>query len=621
MFIASLPTAAPSSPPFPAPGGPSTSLTGDVAAGSAPLPPLDASGFDALVQGTQTNGKIGGAKPAASDSYSKSQSPLWPDSAPGSDFVQALAASLNIQIPQPLAPPAIPPSDAGPAGAGLPKSTALAFVVPFAPNLATPKPGLIADPEPSAQTEAPAPARDESPSTAAPGVVGLFTPNLATAKPGLLADQAPPAQTDASAPGSPSSPAIARQRAPANPAAIAASFQSPRPASRVNAAAASAVLGTASIPNHPSAPAPTDAAAAPTGPLSSSGLDLAINEGLSPILKDPSPSLKPAPRVVSAQAPAARASTPQTPAVAAADGVPQTAAARPAPAVDQAPALAPPTLLAATAAPDNAPGLIQAPAQPIGQPQGQLRPSATSGSNRALAVSVKTSLSGSSQPGAPATASVSPDQVLALAGTGSQGPPKDQGGDKAPGGQALPVDDAPISTAAPATDGSAIAGSIQAQAAAPQPALAKVDARTVSQLSAQIVQSVKGNKSSFDLTLHPEGLGDVQVKVSVDRTGAVTASMSFNNPQTGAELAGRAGELRDALAQAGFTVADNGLSFNLGGHGQSGADQGAWAEASQLNAGRAFLAARDNSEDLLAAVSQAAVRLQRPSAAGLDILI
>ncbi len=217
---------------------------------------------------------------------------------------------------------------------------------------------------------------------------------------------------------------------------------------------------------------------------------------------------------------------------------------------------------------------------------------------------------------------MSPDQALALTGTVSESPAKDQGGDKVLGGQAPPVDDAPIVAAGPAPDGSAIAGSIQAQAAAaPPPTLAKADARTVSQLSAQIVQSVKGNKSSFDLTLHPEGLGDVQVRVSVDRTGAVTASMSFNNPQAGAELAGRAGELRDALAQAGFTVADNGLSFNLGGQGQSGANQGAWAEASQLNAGRAFLAARDNSDDLLAAVSQAAIRLQRPSAAGLDILI
>ena len=109
--------------------------------------------------------------------------------------------------------------------------------------------------------------------------------------------------------------------------------------------------------------------------------------------------------------------------------------------------------------------------------------------------------------------------------------------------------------------------------------------------------------------------------MSVDRNGAVTAAMSFNNPQAAAELGARAGDLRDALSQAGFTVADNGLSFNMSGQGQSGAGQGGWSQGADPSAGRAFLAARDNSEDLLAAVSQAAANLQRPSAAGLDIRI
>ncbi|HVY34476.1 MAG TPA: hypothetical protein VG960_08640, partial [Caulobacteraceae bacterium] len=321
MFIASLPTAAPSSPPFPATGGPSTGVTGDVAAGPALAPQLDASDFEALVQGTPTT-KIGATKVAVADS--KTQLPSWPDGAPGSDLAQALAASLSIQVPQPLAPQTVAPSDAGPVGGGSPTTAALSLAVPFAPRLATAKSGVIASPEPSAQAEAPSPAGDQSPTTAAPTVVipfaptlaaaksGLiadpkpsaqtdrpgpagsesattaaptgvvpfaptlatakpeltadpnpsaqtdgpapaggessttaaptgvvpFAPTLATAKPGFLADTAPSAQTGP--PGSPSSPAIARQRAPADPAAIGASVLSPRPASRVKAAAASA---------------------------------------------------------------------------------------------------------------------------------------------------------------------------------------------------------------------------------------------------------------------------------------------------------------------------------------------------------------------------------------------
>jgi Meckel syndrome type 1 protein len=96
--------------------------------------------------------------------------------------------------------------------------------------------------------------------------------------------------------------------------------------------------------------------------------------------------------------------------------------------------------------------------------------------------------------------------------------------------------------------------------------------------------------------------------------------MSFSNPQAAAELGARAGDLKDALAQAGFTVADNGLNFNLGGQNQSGAGQNAWANDAGANAGRAFQTTADAAEDLLSSVSQAAIRLQRP-AGGLDIRI
>lgn len=207
------------------------------------------------------------------------------------------------------------------------------------------------------------------------------------------------------------------------------------------------------------------------------------------------------------------------------------------------------------------------------------------------------------------------------------GDPRNGGGEEDNAGAQTPrtgqADDSAAQTAPPAQpDASALAGSLQAQAASPpQSTTPKADARTVSQLSAQIVQTLNGAKSSFDMTLHPEGLGDVQVKVSVDRNGAVTASMSFNNPQAAAELGARVGDLRDALSQAGFTVADNGLSFNMSGQDQSGAGQGGWSQGADPSAGRAFIAARDNSEDLLAAVSQAAANLQRPPAAGLDIRI
>jgi hypothetical protein len=112
----------------------------------------------------------------------------------------------------------------------------------------------------------------------------------------------------------------------------------------------------------------------------------------------------------------------------------------------------------------------------------------------------------------------------------------------------------------------------------------------------------------------------VQVKIQVDRNGAVRAALTFDNPQAAADLAGRADDLRAALGQAGFDVADNGLSFGMSGQGNPGAgerdaDTGAWG-------GRAFRNAAAGANDLLTAVNEAASRLSSASSAGgLDIRI
>lgn len=263
-----------------------------------------------------------------------------------------------------------------------------------------------------------------------------------------------------------------------------------------------------------------------------------------------------------------------------------------------------------------------APAQPTSSGKATTQPAnisaaARGGSAKPASVKTQAGIATSNQVGAPSSGS---DQDAAAIASTVSGVDLKGGGEV--NGASVQTDASAAQSAAASNDSSALAGTLQAQAAPSAPSAAPAaDARTVTQLSAQIVQTLNGAKSSFDLTLHPEGLGDVQVKVSVDRNGAVTAAMSFSNPQAAAELGARAGDLRDALAQAGFTVADNGLSFNMSGQDQSGAGQGGWSQGANPNAGRAFLAAQDNSDDLLAAVSQAAANLQRPSAAGLDIRI
>ena len=104
---------------------------------------------------------------------------------------------------------------------------------------------------------------------------------------------------------------------------------------------------------------------------------------------------------------------------------------------------------------------------------------------------------------------------------------------------------------------------------------AKANGQTVSRLAADIVQNVKGKASRFQLALTPEGLGRVDIDVHIGADGALNASLNFDSPGAADALKAHAGELREALQQAGFNLSGADLSFTAGGSGQqSGQGQG-----------------------------------------------
>jgi flagellar hook-length control protein FliK len=152
-----------------------------------------------------------------------------------------------------------------------------------------------------------------------------------------------------------------------------------------------------------------------------------------------------------------------------------------------------------------------------------------------------------------------------------------------------------------------------------QAAAASATPETVARLATQIVQTAQGPASQFNLVLHPAELGGVQVKIQVDRNGQVRAALAFDNPQAAADLKAQADDLKAQLNQAGFDVADGGLSFSL--NGQGGQAQGDNAAQQGLMGGRAFRSAAAGADDLLTQVNEAAIRLNRASAGGLDIRI
>jgi flagellar hook-length control protein FliK len=134
---------------------------------------------------------------------------------------------------------------------------------------------------------------------------------------------------------------------------------------------------------------------------------------------------------------------------------------------------------------------------------------------------------------------------------------------------------------------------------------ATATAQTVPMLATEIIRKSGGRSAQFDISLTPEGLGKVDVQISINQRGEVSASMVFDTPQAAAELRGRAAELQKSLEQSGFQLSQNGLSFSdTGRQGFGTAQQQAHHEQRQTpSQTRAFLEASDTAAltDLAAA--------------------
>jgi flagellar hook-length control protein FliK len=169
-----------------------------------------------------------------------------------------------------------------------------------------------------------------------------------------------------------------------------------------------------------------------------------------------------------------------------------------------------------------------------------------------------------------------------------------------------PADPATASTTTPAA-------LIQAAAVAVRGA-----PQTVANLAAQIVKKLDGRSTQFDIQLDPAGLGKVDVRVAIGADGRMSAAMSFDTPQAAAELKSRAGELQQAMEQAGFDVS-GGMSFDVASdQGQGGQAQNQQPEAGAAFRGRAFQAALDTTAD---AAPPPQLTLRRTALAGVDIRI
>ena len=164
-----------------------------------------------------------------------------------------------------------------------------------------------------------------------------------------------------------------------------------------------------------------------------------------------------------------------------------------------------------------------------------------------------------------------------------------------------------------------------AEAAPPLRAEVRGSPQTVAQLSAEILKKLDARTTRFDVALTPDGLGKVDVRIEIGRHGALTASMAFDTAQAAAELRGKSAELRQALAQAGFTVADNALRFDVSSQGgQNGQNPflnfNDGQDGRRAWSGKAFQSAQNDDAPILSA-SDLLPGLRMAPDSGLDIRI
>jgi hypothetical protein len=150
---------------------------------------------------------------------------------------------------------------------------------------------------------------------------------------------------------------------------------------------------------------------------------------------------------------------------------------------------------------------------------------------------------------------------------------------------------------------------------------------TAPHLAAEISRKFEGKSAQFDISLTPEGLGKVDVKITINARGEVSAAMKFDNPQAAAELKGRAAELQRALEQSGFSLSQEGISFSDGqGQGfnapQQQASQQDWQETARRTAqNRLFQDTNDLADAAALRVAEASSAYSRRSNTGVDVRI
>lgn len=129
------------------------------------------------------------------------------------------------------------------------------------------------------------------------------------------------------------------------------------------------------------------------------------------------------------------------------------------------------------------------------------------------------------------------------------------------------------------------------------------------QIRVQIGKSLAGGMDSIHVRLHPESMGQVDIKLEL-KGGQVTAAVTADKPETLQLLKNDAASLQQALKDAGLDADSSSLSFHLRGEQQD-------ARTAQGNSDGTILSDDESDEPIEAAIST----LTDETADGLDIRV
>lgn len=236
------------------------------------------------------------------------------------------------------------------------------------------------------------------------------------------------------------------------------------------------------------------------------------------------------------------------------------------------------------------PAVTNADGKPVETPRAAETPNLRALAERAARPADSNAAVDTAAPASATTTNTASAQPVAQTAAAPAATPKTPAAVEAAASPEVAIDDAsadlPVEAAAPEAAPSAQVA--QSAREALSPTLSRTAIEATAQIAAQILKKLDGRTTRFEMSLTPDELGRVDIKLDIDTEGRLAARLAFDNPAAATDLKGRVDELRRQLEQQGFQLSEDAFEFTQRDSGSSAFDRG---QDTRQGQSRAFAAA------------------------------